>query len=419
MTTQTTEGESGPEPPAGAAYRNRIKALVWLTADQIAPAPKNPRLHPAAQKRALAGVLEELGVLDAVLVWQRPDGLYELLDGHLRTETLGNQTIPALVLDVESEAEARRIIATFDRVGELAEWHAETLQEVLSAAGPLGGLKHAQVWDDAVFDLAAGKPAAKPAPPVVPQGAAAVTTTPALAVNMNAVFAAPNDWDMPELLPDMLYDGIPQRVWTKPGDPSRDSIFVWGKANESIDTTGGVLAFYVEDHKFDWIYGDPTKLIQKRQFTEYAAVIAPDFSMWRDDPLPQKLWACYRNRWLARTFQEVGVRIVPNLAWSDQRSWDYCFDGIPKGAPVCAVQCRTMRDEEGKDFFFAGLHEAVRRVEPQAVLLYGGAEHLPDIKTKLPAGPKYVYYFSYPALISGRKKRVESRAHHPEILQKP
>lgn len=60
------------------------------------------------------------------------DGSLQLIDGHLRTETVGPDVeIPVLVLDVSAE-EASKILATFDPLGAMAETDAETLGRLMS-----------------------------------------------------------------------------------------------------------------------------------------------------------------------------------------------------------------------------------------------------------------------------------------------
>ena len=70
--------------------RDRIVELRRVPASSLAPNPRNWRKHPKAQHDALRGVLAEVGIADAVLARQRPDGVLELVDGHLRAETLGD-----------------------------------------------------------------------------------------------------------------------------------------------------------------------------------------------------------------------------------------------------------------------------------------------------------------------------------------
>ena len=104
--------------------KDRIKDFRRVPASELLPNPKNWRLHPQAQESALRGVLDEIGVADAVIVRETEDGL-ELIDGHLRRDVLGDQPVPVLVLDV-TEEEAEKLLLTLDPLAMMA--HADTDQ---------------------------------------------------------------------------------------------------------------------------------------------------------------------------------------------------------------------------------------------------------------------------------------------------
>ena len=110
--------------------RDRIKELRRVPASQLRPNPKNWRTHPEAQQNALRGVLAEIGIANAVLARELEDGSLMLIDGHLRAETLGTETVPVLVLDVD-EAEADKLLVTLDPLAAMAETNAERLTELL------------------------------------------------------------------------------------------------------------------------------------------------------------------------------------------------------------------------------------------------------------------------------------------------
>jgi hypothetical protein len=110
--------------------RNRVKSLRMVPASDLKPNPKNWRTHPTAQKDALRGVLAEVGMADACLARELPDGSLMLIDGHLRAETLGDGDVPVLVLDV-NEAEADKILATLDPLAAMADSDAAKLDELL------------------------------------------------------------------------------------------------------------------------------------------------------------------------------------------------------------------------------------------------------------------------------------------------
>jgi hypothetical protein len=112
--------------------RDRIKELRRVPARQLRPNPKNWRTHPQEQADALRGVLAEVGIADACIAREMPDGSLMLLDGHLRTETLGGELVPVLVLDVNEE-EADKILATLDPLAILAEQDDQKLYDLLNS----------------------------------------------------------------------------------------------------------------------------------------------------------------------------------------------------------------------------------------------------------------------------------------------
>jgi DNA modification methylase len=131
--------------------RDRIKELRRVCATDLVPAPVNWRTHSAKQKTALASVLEEIGIADAVLARELPDGRLQIIDGHLRRETLGESLLPVLVLDV-SEREAAILLATIDPLAAMAGTDAEKLDAILrEAVATTEGVQEllAEIADDA------------------------------------------------------------------------------------------------------------------------------------------------------------------------------------------------------------------------------------------------------------------------------
>jgi len=110
--------------------RDRIKEFRRVPASELRPNPKNWRTHPKEQADALRGVLAEVGIADACIARELPDGSLMLVDGHLRTETLGSEMVPVLVLDVNEE-EADKILATLDPLTSMAGLDNSKLQSLL------------------------------------------------------------------------------------------------------------------------------------------------------------------------------------------------------------------------------------------------------------------------------------------------
>jgi hypothetical protein len=111
--------------------RDRIKEFRRVPAEQLKPSPDNFRLHPDGQRGALRAILKEVGYAGAALARELPDGSLELIDGHLRTEEGKGQMIPTLVLDV-TESEARKLVALYDPLGDLAAIDSQHVQQVVN-----------------------------------------------------------------------------------------------------------------------------------------------------------------------------------------------------------------------------------------------------------------------------------------------
>jgi hypothetical protein len=111
--------------------RDRIKELRRVRAGDLRPNPRNWRTHPPAQQDALRGVLAEIGFASALLVRELDDGSLQIIDGHLRAETAPDAFVPVLVLDVD-EAEAAKLLATFDSLTAMAETNTEALNGLLA-----------------------------------------------------------------------------------------------------------------------------------------------------------------------------------------------------------------------------------------------------------------------------------------------
>jgi hypothetical protein len=110
--------------------RNRVIRMAEIPASQLRPNPLNWRTHSVQQRDALRGVLAEIGVAGAVLCRQCEDGTLELIDGHLRTEEMGDQPVPCIITDLSGD-EAKKLLVVYDPIGDLAGADAGKLNQLL------------------------------------------------------------------------------------------------------------------------------------------------------------------------------------------------------------------------------------------------------------------------------------------------
>jgi hypothetical protein len=94
--------------------RDRIQDFRRVPARELLDHDGNPRRHPQAQRDALRGVLEQVGIAAALVAYnsERNGSKLTLIDGHLRKADY-NLDWPTLILDV-TDAETDLLLATHD-----------------------------------------------------------------------------------------------------------------------------------------------------------------------------------------------------------------------------------------------------------------------------------------------------------------
>jgi hypothetical protein len=208
------------------------------------------------------------------------------------------------------------------------------------------------------------------------------------ALREDAVFNSSSEFGIPDLREDMLAADIePGQIWLK-GNPTEDRmVMLFGSNKIPVKTRGGILAFYVDDRRFERVWSDAVRIIENLQQHDFSCIVGADFSVWRDDPVAIQLWNTYRSRWCTRYWQEAGFKVVPSLNWSDEKSFKFVLDGIPKAPPIVSCQCRTTRGNMAG--FITGLKRSIETLAPGVVWIYGGQTHREEIEPHLPGVSKY------------------------------
>lgn len=120
------------EKRAPGQIKTRIVGEADVPADELKDHPLNWRRHPANQRAALEGALDEIGWIQRVIVNQRTG---HILDGHLRAEAAraAGETVPVLYVEL-SEDEERIVLASVDPVALMAgidlDKHRELIDQV-------------------------------------------------------------------------------------------------------------------------------------------------------------------------------------------------------------------------------------------------------------------------------------------------
>ncbi|MBR5652786.1 MAG: DUF4417 domain-containing protein [Prevotella sp.] len=147
-----------------------------------------------------------------------------------------------------------------------------------------------------------------------------------------------------------------------------NKLITFSEINNLSDTDAGVTGTDY-DFELDKIWYNPDKYISS--LTNYKCFAEPDFSLCVGSPLSVQIANTFRSHVIAYYAVEHSVKVLPNMSWSDTRSYDFCFDGHSKGGAVMVSTIGTLRDERSQMFFQSGFMEMLRRISPDSVLLYG------------------------------------------------
>ncbi|MGE9995001.1 DUF4417 domain-containing protein [Peptoniphilaceae bacterium SGI.137] len=75
----------------------------------------------------------------------------------------------------------------------------------------------------------------------------------------------------------------------------------------------------------------------------------------------------YRNRALGYYMQSRGLYVIPNVRWSDSRSFEYCFDGLDKNGMYCISTHSCIKRIEDTYYFRQGLYAFLETLNPKIV----------------------------------------------------
>lgn len=123
-------GANSSQQAPASPWRNRIIGHGQEAPENLLANPGNWRLHPRDQQGALAGVLEQVGIVQSVIVNERTGFV---VDGHLRVMLAMRAHVPLIPIcyvDLSAEEEAL-VLATIDPISAMAKTDQDLLDALL------------------------------------------------------------------------------------------------------------------------------------------------------------------------------------------------------------------------------------------------------------------------------------------------
>jgi hypothetical protein len=338
--------------------------------ERLVPYARNSRTHSAAQIAELAASMREWGWTNPVLIDE--DGT--IIAGHgrvLAATVLGWTEAPVMTAHGWTDAQKRAYRIADNKLAEHAGWERELLMlEIRELQAADFDVHLTGFTDDELRALTIDETPEKieDVSPELPG---------AHALKDDMAFESALPWNIPELRADVLGD-IPARLDSWAGrDATPDdgqSFWLWQWRSDSlrgIPHDRLMIGFYTDDARFECLWERPSEYVSRMLNLGCRVALSPNYSLWANQALAVQLWNTYRSRWIGRYCQEAGIAVIPDVNWSSAASYDFCFLGIPTGAPAISVQLQTLNEPAEIDAARRGLALALDRLKPQRVLVYG------------------------------------------------
>lgn len=129
------------------------------------------------------------------------------------------------------------------------------------------------------------------------------------------------------------------------------------------------IHFFLSDYHFQNIWSNREKYTHL--FRRFGAVMTPDFSLYPEWPVMVQRWNHYRKHVIGSWMQSIGCKVYPTITWSDERSYDFCFQGEPCYGTVCVSSVGTQAEKKTKLAFLSGYERMMDELSPETILFYG------------------------------------------------
>lgn len=265
---------------------------------------------------------------------------------------LGWERVLCDLVDVD-EAHARRIVLADNATADQGSYDSDTLTELLSdTKADLGSLTGTGYTQN-VLDKMLSKQEEQHRFDDEPQ--AQIKTIEEADENIGGVsdltndiqFDSDSEYDIPELLSYMCLREIPQPIDTWGGHEldldRRDDYYwmmQWAAGSAGVPWDQAISYLFCPDEHFERMYQDPATCTKKLLNVDIYAAVVPNYSTTGEWPLARNIWAKYRSNFVARYWQEAGIKVIPDIQYcSGDDNRDLVIAGIPEEVPVaCQVQ---------------------------------------------------------------------------------
>lgn len=312
--------------------------IIEKSIKDLKPYGRNPRKNDDAVEYVLNSI-RQFGFRQPIII----DKNNVVVCGHTRLKAakqLGLDSVPCIMADDLTDEQIKAFRLADNKVSEKAEWDFDLLDEEIADLAELFdfsdfGFDFVDEDDDGYF------------------GDARERTYEAVNLNNYDPHRVTGPYDMPIIHKETH---IPT------------ALLGFNYMLNTDEFENGVH-FFIDDYQFERVWNEPNRYLERLSL--FDCVLTPDFSLYMDMPIAMQIWNVYRSRLIGQMMQDAGIRVIPTLSWSSEKSYDFCFDGIEPGG-VCAVSTvGVMRNKDATDAWIRGMDQAFEVVRPSHIILYG------------------------------------------------
>ena len=317
--------------------------IEYLTLDKLKPYEKNARKHQKADLSTIKASITEFGMSDPIGVWGNENIIVEGHGRYLACKELGIDEVPVIHLDHLTDEQRRAYTLAHNKTAEMSEWNFDLLGDELKDIFDID-------MSDFGFDLSEEEKEQEQEE------------------KHNEAERTGNAYNLSEYDEDNTA-GFYQMPVLEPCNYIPNDIIGFNYALTSKNKDCGIH-FYIDDYQFERIWAQPQLYLEK--LSEYQCIFTPDFSLYTDMPVAMKIWNTYRSRLIGQIAQRMGMLVIPTVSWCEEETFDFCFDGLPRGATLSISTIGVKQDDYNFNLWKAGVDEMIKRLKPKTLLIYGG-----------------------------------------------
>lgn len=332
--------------------------IIYLNPADLTPYTKNAKKHTKKDISAIKASIKKLGGFnDPIGIWG-PNNL--IIEGHGRQIAaleLGLERVPCIRLDYLTDEQRKAYTLAHNKTQEIAEYDFSILENEINS------LKADFDMSDFGFDLSKDIQSIKDISNIEQDDETDLLPN-SLRHNVFDNFDNPftpvyvGQYDIPKM---------------KPTKTRSNSFLRFCDCNQEDKLSKYIAHFYYDDFKFIKAWRDPDCYVDRLK--QFKAVISPDFSLYTDMPKCLQIMSAYRRQWVGAYWQSLGIDVIPDVVWGREDTFDWCFDGVPKGGTVAVSSVGVKADKEwngiNDSMFLKGWDEMMKRIQPKTVLFYG------------------------------------------------